>query len=62
MQITLSELSVTELKALAYDLIAQRETANNGLNAISQELNKRQQQPQEEIKQEAEVHSNGVEA
>jgi len=40
----LSEMSVIELKALAYDLIANLEMLRNNLAAVNQELAKRQQE------------------
>jgi hypothetical protein len=45
----LSEMSVIELKAVAYDLIANLEMIRNNLNAINQELFKRQQQEAQPI-------------
>lgn len=39
----LSELNIIELKAIAYDQLAQIEMAQSNLRAINQELNKRMQ-------------------
>jgi outer membrane protein TolC len=38
---TLTDLTVVELKALAYDQMAQLELAQNNLRIINQELNRR---------------------
>ena len=43
MERQLSDFTVTELKALAYDQMAQLELAQNNLRAINQELSKRLQ-------------------
>jgi hypothetical protein len=43
--LTLSDKSITELKAMAYDLIASGEHIRNNLNIINQEIAKRNQTP-----------------
>lgn len=43
-QISLSEFSLIELKALAYDEIVKLNIAQNNLRVINQELSNRQQQ------------------
>ena len=43
-QISLSEFSLLELKALAYDEIVKLNIAQNNLRVINQELSNRQQQ------------------
>lgn len=47
----LSELTLIELKALAYDQIQNIEIAQNNLRFINQEIEKRNQ-PQEEVEPE----------
>jgi hypothetical protein len=41
----LANLSVTELKSLAYDNLTQVQTAQSNLQILTQEINKRSQQP-----------------
>ena len=43
-QVNISQLSVNELKALAYDELIKINIANNNLRVLNQELSKRQQQ------------------
>jgi hypothetical protein len=45
--IDIRTLSVTELKALAYDLIAQRDSFQNNLNTVNTEISLRAQKEQE---------------
>lgn len=44
-QINLSEMQLPELKALAYDLILERDRTSANLNVVQQEINKRNTQP-----------------
>jgi hypothetical protein len=41
----LANLTVTELKSLAYDNLTQVQTAQSNLQILTQEINKRSQQP-----------------
>jgi len=41
----LANLNVTELKSLAYDNLTQVQTAQSNLQILTQEINKRSQQP-----------------
>lgn len=43
-QVNISQLSINELKALAYDELLKINVANNNLRVLNQELSKRQQQ------------------
>ena len=43
-QVNISQLSINELKALAYDELVKINVANNNLRVLNQELSKRQQQ------------------
>lgn len=43
-QITLSDLNIVQLKAIAYDEIVKLQVSQNNLRFINQELFKRQQQ------------------
>lgn len=43
-QVNISQLSINELKALAYDELLKVNVANNNLRVLNQELSKRQQQ------------------
>ena len=47
MERKLQDLSDIELKALAYDTLAQLQVLQNNLNTINGELNRRAQQPQQ---------------
>lgn len=49
-QINLQDLSITELKAFAYDCIAQREDAERKLVAINQQIQIFQSKDQTELK------------
>jgi hypothetical protein len=48
-QIDITKLSVTELKALAYELVVQVETARQNLSVVQQELAKRAQAPKPDV-------------
>lgn len=52
METNLSQMSLTELKALAYDQIAQGEMLQKNLQAINAEIMKKSQ-PQKEVPTEA---------
>lgn len=43
-QVNISQLSINELKALAYDELLKINVVNNNLRVLNQELSKRQQQ------------------
>ena len=43
-QITLAELNIVQLKAIAYDEIVRLNVAQNNLRVLNQELSNRQQQ------------------
>ena len=45
----LKEKSVTELKAIAFDLIQERELVNNSLNLIYSLINEKQSVPEQSI-------------
>lgn len=49
-QIDITKLDIKELKAMAYDCIAQKEVAEANLKAINEEIIKKSQPQVEEVK------------
>lgn len=51
MEKKLSDLTVVELKSLAYDELAKLETAQQNLRILNQEIAKRAQEQQQQVEQ-----------